>query len=98
MGRIQADRQQQGPDFAVEVSLHPAPLGFVALTMREQAYALSAQRWQEHLVVEAVLFLNHRTGTIGDTLQARNVCAAARRLCRFDVWRHPDFKKFVEVG
>ena len=56
---IQADRNQQWPNFAQKICFDPTLLSCISLTVREQMNALPGELRQQHVVVQTVLFLNN---------------------------------------
>ena len=59
MGRIKANRNQQGAHFPFKIRANPTALGRIALPMRNNANAVTRKLRQQVVVVEQVLACNH---------------------------------------
>ena len=97
--RVNAYRDQQGFDLAVEVGLHPLALGSIAFAVREHADAFFLEGGQQDLVVEPVLLVHHGPGVFDDARQvAGEMVVFARSVRRFHVRGHAHLEEFIEVG
>ena len=100
MRGIEPHGNQQGLDFTLEITAHPAALLGVALAMRQDAETLALQGRQQIVVVQSILTGHHGIGVFRDGRQtALCVRPGAQALqSTHDMGLSPHFKKFVQIG